>query len=88
MTNPTHTEILTEIYSEAEHRLSQNDRKATTNELTSDEIKILETLSISVNISVLAVVVTSLTHKVFNPSQDVRFHGTVRNSGHLKHCPV
>lgn len=82
MANPTHTEVLNEAYSEAKHRLSQNNRKATTDKLRPSENKWLEIISTGVSKSAVAVVVTSLTHKVFNPSQDVRLHQNKMDGGY------
>lgn len=80
----THTEILNRFYDEAERRLIKNNRKPTTKKLSKSEIQLLVTVARYCEKSrgALAVLITSLAQKIFNPKQDVRRHQENMENGY------
>ena len=71
-----HTEILEHVYAQAANKLDMEGGQPLAIGLSPDEISLLETIAgrAESNKGVLAVLVTSLTHKIFNPKQDTRQH--------------
>lgn len=80
----THRTILEDAYNEAEKRLNNNNRELSTEKLSSDEIALLNIIDkhAEKGKGVLAVLVTSLTHKIFDPDQDVRKHQENMSGGY------
>jgi len=71
-----HTEILNGLYAEAKRRLEEGCGEPIPTGLSESEKTLLETIGSCAerNKGVLTVLITSLVHKVFEPSQDVRKH--------------
>ncbi|MCM3325047.1 hypothetical protein [Cytobacillus kochii] len=71
----THTEVLQSIYKDAVILAAKED-SSLSEELSTEELEILDKI---IKYSerakgVLSVIVTSLTHKIVNPEQDIRYH--------------
>lgn len=80
----THTTILEDTYSEAEKRLNSNNRKPFTEKLSTEEIPLLNTIDkyAETGKGVLTVLITSLSHKILDPNQDVRKHQENMDGGY------
>lgn len=71
----THSEVLQSIYEDAV-KLAAEEDFSIKDEFSNEEIEVLDKIiAFSERAKgVLAVIVTSLTHKIVNPNQDVRYH--------------
>lgn len=75
-----HSEILTNIYDKAIKKIGKSDRSTGLDINISHNIKILASHAESTK-GALAVLITLLVHKIFDPKQDIRYHQAQLNSG-------
>jgi DNA (cytosine-5)-methyltransferase 1 len=80
----THTEILQSVYNEAVNLVDNLDTEKLEQKLNEEEIRNLDTIISKAESrkAVLTVFITSMTHKIFDSSQDIRFHQDKMKNGY------
>ncbi len=76
----THTDIISKIYDQALSKISSND---TSVKLASEILEKIENLvdNSEKNKAVITVIITLLSHKIYNPTQDIRYHQSKMENG-------
>lgn len=75
-----HDEILQDAYDDALEKTAHNDYSVILPDVTIEELQLLVNRS-EQNKGMLAVLTTLLTHKIYNPSQDIRYHQAQLENG-------
>lgn len=79
-----HTDVLNRVFSSAEELFNRNSGELDKLGLDNDEIQLLDVIIsyAEKRKGVLTVLITSLTHKIFDPAQDVRYHQENMDGGY------
>lgn len=76
----THNEILQSVYNSSLNQVAEQNYTTNLQEATAEQIRLLVNHS-EASKGIMTVLITLLTHKIFNPKQDIRYHQAQQSNG-------